>query len=116
MPPLETMVVPVPLVPEKGVPQVCKDIPPQSIPLNWSNVKRSRRTYFKAIATAKNRHGSDLLSSATPHSLWTSRRFEFGRLPQRFPALLGASGPADVAETLLYHYFPPNPHLSRSSN
>jgi len=78
-------------------------------PLNWSNVKSSRRTYFKAIASAKKGHWSDFLSSATPRSVWTAKRFAFGRPPQRFPDLPGASNPAEVAETLLDHFFPSKP-------
>jgi len=78
-------------------------------PLNRSNVKSSRRTYFKAIATAKKIHWSDFLSSATPHSFWAAKRFAFGRPPQRFPDLPGASDLAEVAETLLHHLFPPKP-------
>jgi len=82
-------------------------------PLTWSNVKSSRRTYFKAMASAKKTHLLDFLSSATPRSLWTAKRFAFGRPPQRFPDLCGASDPAEVAETLLDHFFPskPPPHL-----
>jgi len=78
-------------------------------PLNWSNVKSSRRTYFKAIASAKKTHWSDFLSSATPRSVWTAKRFAFGRPPQRFPDLPGASGPAEVAETFLNYFFPHKP-------
>jgi len=77
--------------------------------LNWSNVKSSRRTYFKAIASAKKTHCSDFLFSATPRSLWTAKRFAFGRPPQRFPDLPGASDPAEIAETLLDHFFPSKP-------
>jgi len=76
-------------------------------PLNCSNVKSSRRVYFKAIASAKKAHWSDFLSSATPHSLWTAKRFMFGRPPQRFPNIPGATDPSEVAETLLHHFFPP---------
>jgi len=88
-------------------------------PLNWSNVKSMRRTYFKAIALAKKTHWSDFLSSATPRSLWTAKRFAFSRPLQRFPDLPGASDPAEVAETLLDHFFPSRPppppllHLTR---
>jgi len=78
-------------------------------PLNWSNVKSSRRTYFNAIASAKKTHCLDFLSSATPRSIWTAKRFAFGRPPQRFPDLPGASHPAEVAETLLNHFFPSKP-------
>jgi len=74
-------------------------------PLNWSNVKSSRRTYFKAIASAKKTHWSDFLSSATPGSLWMAKRLAFGRPPQRFPDLPGASDPAAIAETILGHFF-----------
>jgi len=77
--------------------------------LNSSNVKSSRRTYFKAIASAKKAHWSDFLSAAMSHSPWTAKRFAFGRLAQRFPDLPGASDPAEVAETLLPHFFPSPP-------
>jgi len=78
-------------------------------PLNWSNVKSSRRTYAKAIASAKKTHWSDFLSSGTPRSLWTAKRFAFGRPPQRFSDLRGASDPAEIAETLLDQFFPSKP-------
>jgi len=78
-------------------------------PLNWSNMMSSRRIYFNAMASAKKGHWSDFLSSATPQSLWTAKRFAFGRPPQRFPDLPGTSDPAEVAETLLHHLFPPKP-------
>jgi len=79
-------------------------------------VKSSRRTYFKAIAVAKRTHWSDLLSSATPRSVWTAKRLAFGRPPQTFLELPGASDRAEVAETLLDHFFtskPPPPPLLR---
>ena len=72
-------------------------------------VKCSRRTYFKAIASAKKTDWSDLLSSATPRSLWMAKRFAFGRPPQRFPDLPGASDPAEVAEKLLDQLVPSKP-------
>jgi len=78
-------------------------------PLNWSNVKSSRRTNFKAIASAKKTHWSDFRSSGTPRFLWMAKRFAFGCPPQRFPDLPGASDPAEVAETLLHHFFPSKP-------
>jgi len=78
-------------------------------PLNWSNVKSSRRIYFKAIASAKKIHWSDFLFSATSRSIWTAKRFTFGPPPQRFPDLPGASDPAGVAEMLLGHFFPSKP-------
>jgi len=85
-------------------------------PLNWINVKSSRRTYFKAIASAKKTHWSDFMSSATPRSIWTAKRFAFDRPPQRFLNLPGASDPAEVAETLLDYFLPsktPPPPLLR---
>jgi len=85
-------------------------------PLNWRNVKSSRRTYFKAIASAKKTHWSDFLSSAAPCSLWTAKRFAFGRPPQRFPDLPGASDPAEIAETLLDYFFPSKPPPPSTKN
>jgi len=78
-------------------------------PLNWSNVKSSRRRYFKAIPSAKRTDLADFLSSATLHFLWTAKGFAFGHLRQRFPDLPGASNPGDVPETLLHDFFPPKP-------
>jgi len=75
-------------------------------PFNLSNMKCSRRSYFKAIASAKKAHWSEFLSRATPHSVWTAKRFMFGCPPQRFLNLLGANNHPDVAETLLTHIFP----------
>ena len=72
-------------------------------------MKSSRTTYFKAVASAKKAHWSDFLSSATPHSLWTAKRFAFGRPPQKIPDLPWASDPAEVAETLLQQSFPTKP-------
>ena len=72
-------------------------------------MKSSRRAYFKAIGSAKKTHWSDFLSSATPRSLWTAKRFAFGRPLQRFPDLPGASDPAEVAEMLLDYFFPSKP-------
>jgi len=109
MPPLETMVVPSPILSEKRISQICKDIPPQPVPPQLEQCQSLRRTYFKPIASAKKTHWSDFLSSATPCSLWTAKRFAFGRPPQRFPDLPGASDPAEVAETLLDHFFPSKP-------
>ena len=76
-------------------------------PLKWSNVKSSMTTYFKANPSAKKAHWSDFLSWATPPSFKTAKRFAFGRIPQRFPDLPGATDPSEVPETLLHHCFPP---------
>jgi len=67
----------------------------------------SRRTSFKTIASAKKAHWSDFLSSSTPHSLRRAKWFAFCHPPQRMPDLPVASIPAEVAETLLHHLFPP---------
>ena len=78
-------------------------------------MKSSRRTYFRIMASAKKTHWSDFLSSATPHSHWTAKGLALSCSPQRFPDLPGASDPAQVAETLLQHLFPPNGHPPRTS-
>jgi len=53
----------------------------------------SKAVYFKAIKAAKNKHWSSLLLNATPQSLWTAKRFVYGRTPPRFPTLPGAETP-----------------------
>ena len=50
----------------------------------------SKSGYFKAIKTAKNNHWSSFLLAATPQSLWTAKRFTYGRAQPRFPSLPGA--------------------------
>jgi len=67
----------------------------------------TRRTYFKAIVSSKKTQWSDFLSSATPHSVWTAKRFAFGHPPQHFPALPEANSTTQVPEALLVHFFPP---------
>ena len=39
----------------------------------------SKAGYFKAIKAAKNKHWSSFLLAATPQSLWTAKRFAYGR-------------------------------------
>ena len=43
----------------------------------------SKAGYFKAIKTAKNKHWSSFLLGATPQTLWTAKRFAYGRAPPR---------------------------------
>jgi len=72
----------------------------------------SKASYFKAIKTAKNKHGSSLLLSATPQTLWTAKKFAFGRAPPRFPSLPGAETPQQMNKVLLGHFFPPREPFS----
>ena len=46
MPPLETMVVTAPLISEKGVSQVCKDIPSGSFPPQLEQCKELKENIF----------------------------------------------------------------------
>jgi len=39
----------------------------------------SKAGYFKAIKAAKNKHWLSILMTATPQSLWTAKRFAYGR-------------------------------------
>jgi len=50
----------------------------------------SNAGYFKAIHAAKNKHWSSFLLGATPQSLWTAKRFPYGRTPPFFLSLPGA--------------------------
>jgi len=61
--------------------------------------------YCKAIKTAKNKHWSSFLLSATPQTLWTAKKFAYGRAPPRFPSLPGAETSQQMNEVLLTHFF-----------
>jgi len=67
----------------------------------------SKAGYFKAIKTAKNKHWSSFLLGATPQSLWTAKRFAYGRTPPRFPSLPGAETPQQMNKVLLDHFISP---------
>ena len=49
--------------------------------------------YFWAIKAAKNKYWSSFLLSATPQTLWTIKKFAFGRIAPCFPSLPGAETP-----------------------
>ena len=66
----------------------------------------SKSGYFKAIKAAKNKHWSSFLMTATPQSLWTAKRFAYGRAQPRFPSLPGAETPQQMNSVLLDHFFP----------
>jgi len=68
--------------------------------------------YFKAIKAAKNKHWSSILLTATPQSLWTAKRFTYGRAQPRFPSLPGAETPQQMNSALLDHFFPPKEPFS----
>ena len=67
----------------------------------------SKAGYFKSIKAAKNKHWLSFLLGATPQSLWTAKRFAYGRTPPRFPSLPGAETPQQMNKVLLDHFFPP---------
>jgi len=64
----------------------------------------SKAGYFKAIKAAKSKHGSSFLLTATPQSLWTAKRFAYGRAQPRFPSLPGAETPQQMNDVLLEHF------------
>ena len=68
--------------------------------------------YFKASKATKNKHWSSFLLTATPQSLWTAKRFAYGRAQPRFPSLLGAVTPQQMYNVLLDHFFPPKEPFS----
>jgi len=68
--------------------------------------------YFKAIKAAKNKHWSSFLLTATPQSLWTAKRFAYGRAQPGFPSLPGAETPVQMNNVLLDHFFPPKEPFS----
>jgi len=72
----------------------------------------SKSGYFKAIKAAKNKHWSIFLLTATLQSLWTAKRFAYGRAQPRFPSLPGADTPQQMNDVLLDHFFPPKEPFS----
>jgi len=72
----------------------------------------SKAGYFMAIKTAKNKHWSFFLLAATPQSLWTAKRFTYGRAQPRFPSLPAAETPQQMNDVLLEHFFPPKEPFS----
>jgi len=66
----------------------------------------SKAGYFKAIKAAKSKHWSSFLLTATPESLWTAKRFAYGRAQPRFPSLPRAETPQQMNSVLLEHFFP----------
>jgi len=81
-------------------------------PHMWEVAGTSKAEYFKAIKAAKNRHWSSFLLAATPQSLWTAKRFAYGRAQPRFPSLPVAKTPQQMNSVLLDHFFPPKEPFS----
>jgi len=67
----------------------------------------SKTGYFKAIKATKNKHWSSFLLTATPQSLWTAKRFAYGRTQPRFPSVPGAETPLQMNNVHPEHFFPP---------
>ena len=70
-----------------------------------------RQGYFQAIKKAKNTHWPEFLAKATPHNIWTAKKFVTPRKTPRFPDLPGADSPPEINDALLTHFFPPKPEL-----
>jgi len=81
-------------------------------PHMWEVAGTSKAGYFKAIKAAKNKHWSCFLLTATPQSLWTAKRFTYGRAQPRFPSLPGAETPQQMNNVRLDHFFPPKEPFS----
>ena len=79
------------------------------LPADRASTKLSKRGYFKAIKATKTAHWKSVLSSATPRSIWTVKKLSLGRLAPRFPSLPDAPTPTQINDTLLHHFFPPQP-------
>jgi len=72
----------------------------------------SKAGYFKAIKSTKNKYWSSFLQTTTPQSLWTAKRFTYGRAQPRFPSLPGAETPQQMNNVLREHFFPPKEPFS----
>jgi len=78
----------------------------------WDVANISKVGYFKAIKTAKNKHWSSFLLSAIPQTVWTAKKFDYGRAPLRFPSLPRAETPQQMNEVRLDHFFRPKEPFS----
>jgi len=79
----------------------------------WRDVANiSKAGYLKAITTAKKKHWSAFLLGATPQTLWTAKKFAYGRAPALFPSLPGAETPQQMNEVLIDYFFPPKEQFS----
>jgi len=78
-------------------------------PQHRAIAKRSKQGYFKSIKAAKAQHWKSFLVDATPHTIWTAKRFAVGSVASRFPNLPDATSPEEVNHALLLHLFPPKP-------
>jgi len=72
----------------------------------------SKAGYFKAIKAAKNKPWSSFLLATTPQSLWTAKRFAYGRAQPRFPSLPGAETTQQMNNVHQDHFLPPKEPFS----
>jgi len=76
------------------------------LPTHRASANLSKKGYFKAFKAA---HYRSLLASATPLSIWTVKKLSMGKPAPRFPSLPDASTPTQINDSLLTHFFPPEP-------
>jgi len=67
------------------------------------------RPTSKPLRKPKRDHWAAFLATATPHTIWTAKKFAVGRPPPRFPELPGAVTPVELNKALLNHFFPGEP-------
>ena len=85
------------------------------LPTDLANAKLSRKGYFKANKAAKAAHWRTLLASATPQSIWTVKKLSLGKPSPHFPSLPDGTTPTQINDSLLNHFFPPQPPRALSA-
>jgi len=76
------------------------------VPFRLASATAFHSSYFKAIKKAKRDHWSSFLASATPQTVWTTKKFAIGCPSPCFPQLPGATSPLELNKDLLDHFFP----------
>ena len=109
MPPLDTMVVPSPIISEKRISQVFKDILPRPVPPQLGQCEEHKENILEGHRFGQERTLVGLLVLGYTTLPLDGQEVRIWGPPQRFPDLPGASNPAEVAETLLHHLCHPKP-------
>jgi len=65
----------------------------------------TRNFYFKAIKAAKSKQWTQFLANVDAQSVWTAKRFAYGRAPDRFSSFPSAISPSAINSALLNYFF-----------
>jgi len=75
-------------------------------PTTQLQTSATQHFYFKAIKAAKSKHRTQFLANVDVLSVWTAKKFAYGRASDRFPSFPSATLPSAINSALLNHFFP----------